>query len=114
MEAAKTAEEGSQIQPEPGPSGGCGSHAEVKIEARTRATKDAASDHLLSDDQGSEDNSGVAESHNLITSPKKKGKFNQKSANGDTGKWHVPPGVQSQNSRLDPPLLLTSSDWPQT
>jgi hypothetical protein len=89
--AAQTAEEGSQIQPEPGPSGGCGGHAEVTIKARTRATKDPATDHLLSDDQGSEDNSGIAESHDLIMSPKKKGKFNQKLAGGDTGEQHVPP-----------------------
>jgi hypothetical protein len=30
VEAPKTAEDGSHIQPEPGPSGGRGSHAEVK------------------------------------------------------------------------------------
>jgi hypothetical protein len=45
MGSDKTAEEGSQIQPEPGPSGGGGGHAEVKIEAWTRATRDAAPDH---------------------------------------------------------------------
>jgi hypothetical protein len=95
MGAAKTAEEGSQIQPEPGPSRGCGGHAEVKIEAQTRATKDAATNYLLSDNQGSEDNSGVAESYDLIASPKKKGKFNQKLADGDTGERHVPPAVQA-------------------
>jgi hypothetical protein len=94
MGAAKTAEEGSQIQPELGPSRGCGGHAEVKIKARTRATKDAAPNYLLSDNQGS-DKSGVAESHDLITSPKKKGKFNQKSADGDTCERHVPPEVQA-------------------
>jgi hypothetical protein len=91
MGAAKTAEEGSHIQPEPGLSGGCGGHAEVKIEAWTRATKDAAPNRLLSDDQGSKDNSGVAESQDLISSPKKNGKFNQKSAYGNIGEWHVPP-----------------------
>jgi hypothetical protein len=31
----------------------------------------------------------------LITSPKKKGKFNQKSVDGDTGERHVPPAVQA-------------------
>jgi hypothetical protein len=93
--AAQTAEEGSQIQPEPGPSGGCGGNTEVKIKAWTRTTKHAATGYLLSDDQGSEDNSGVAESHDLIASPKKKGMFHQKSADGDTGERHVPPVVQA-------------------
>jgi hypothetical protein len=95
MGAAKTAEEGSQIQPEPGPSGGCGGHAEVKIEARTKATRDAVPDHLLSDNHGSKDDSGVAESQDLITSRKKKGKFDQKLADRDTGERHVPPEVQA-------------------
>jgi hypothetical protein len=31
----------------------------------------------------------------LITSPKKKGKFNQKLAEGETGERHVPPAVQA-------------------
>jgi hypothetical protein len=57
MEAVKTAEERSQIQPKPGPSGGCGGHAEVE-------------------------------------SPKKKGRFDQKSPDGLTGELHVPPAVQ--------------------
>jgi hypothetical protein len=70
MGAAETAEEGSQIQPEPDPSGGCGGHAEVKIKAQTKATRDAAADHLLSDNHGSEDNSGVTESQGLVASPK--------------------------------------------
>jgi hypothetical protein len=43
MEAAKTAEEGRQIQPEPGPSGGRGGHAEVK--AQTGAMRDATAAH---------------------------------------------------------------------
>jgi hypothetical protein len=89
------AEKGSQIQPEPGTSGGGGGQTEVKIKARTRATRDAAPDHLLSDDHRSKDNSGVAESQDLITSPKKKGKFVQKSADGDTGERHIPPEVQA-------------------
>jgi hypothetical protein len=46
MEATKTAEEGSQIQPE-----GRGGHAEV--EAQTGATRDAATAHSISDDQES-------------------------------------------------------------
>jgi hypothetical protein len=71
MGVAKTAEEGSQIQPEPGPSGGCGGHTEVKIKAQTKATRDAATNHLLSDNHGSEDNSDVVESQGLVTSPKK-------------------------------------------
>jgi hypothetical protein len=95
IRAAKTAEEGSQIQPEPGPSGGCGGQTEVKIEAQTKVTRDAAPDHLLSDNPGSEDNSGVAESQRLVTSPKKKGKFDQKLPEGDTGERHVPPEVQA-------------------
>jgi hypothetical protein len=53
MEAAKTAEEGSQSQPEPGPSGGRGGYAEVK--AQTGKTRNAATAHLLSDDQESEE-----------------------------------------------------------
>jgi hypothetical protein len=91
MGAANTVAEGSQIQPEPGPSGGCGGQAEVKIKAQTKAARDAASDHLLSDDHGSEDNSGVAKSQGLVTSPKKKGKFDQKLPDRDTGERHVPP-----------------------
>jgi hypothetical protein len=43
MEATKTAEEGIQIQPELGPSGSRGGHAEVK--AQTGATRDAATAH---------------------------------------------------------------------
>jgi hypothetical protein len=50
---------------------------------------------LLSDDRRSDDNSGVEESHDLITSPKKKGKFNQKLADRDTGERHVPHAVQA-------------------
>jgi hypothetical protein len=64
------------------------------IEAGRKALKDLATDYLLSEDQGSEDNSGVAESHNLMTSPKKKSKFDQKSAGGDTDERHVQPAVQ--------------------
>jgi hypothetical protein len=78
-----------------GPSGGCGGHTEVKIEAQTKVTRDAAPDHLLSDNPGSKDNSGVAESQRLVTSPKKKGKFDQKLPEGDTGERHVPPEVQA-------------------
>jgi hypothetical protein len=69
--------------------------AEVKIKARKKATKDPTTYCLLSDDQESKDKSGVAESHDLMTSPKQKGKFNQKSANKDTDEWHVPPAVQA-------------------
>jgi hypothetical protein len=58
MEAAKTAEERSQSQPEPGPSGGRGGHAEVK--AQTATTRNAATAHLLSDNQESKDTSSVA------------------------------------------------------
>jgi hypothetical protein len=60
MEDGKTAEERSQIQPKPGPSGSRGGHAEV--EAQTGATRDAATAHLLSDDQESKNTSGVAPS----------------------------------------------------
>jgi hypothetical protein len=73
MEAAKTAEEGSQIQPEADPSGGRGCHAEVK--AQTGATRDATTTHLISDEQESKDVSGVAPSKGLAMSPKKKGRF---------------------------------------
>jgi hypothetical protein len=83
MDSTKTAEEGSQIKPEPGPSGGHGGHAEV--EAQTRATRDPVTDHLLSDNQESKDTSGVAPSQGLATSPKKKSRFDQKSPDGDTG-----------------------------
>jgi hypothetical protein len=69
VEAAKTAEEGSQIQPEPGTSGGCGGHTEV--EAQTGAT-----------------------SQGVAMSPKKKGRFDQESPDMHTGELHVPPAVQ--------------------
>jgi hypothetical protein len=92
-EAAKTAEEGSQIQPEPGPSGGCGGHAKVK--AQTVATRGAATALLISDEQESEDTLGVAPSKGLAKSPKRKGRFDQKSPDGDTGERYVPPEVQA-------------------
>jgi hypothetical protein len=44
VEAAKTAEEGSQIQPEPDPSGSCGGHADVG--AQTGATRDSDTEYL--------------------------------------------------------------------
>jgi hypothetical protein len=56
-----------------------------RLKLRQKATRDAAHNHLLSDDHGSEDNSGVAESQGLVTSPKKKGKFDQKLPDVDTG-----------------------------
>jgi hypothetical protein len=95
MGAAQTEDEKGQIQQEPGPSGGCGGHAEVKIEARKRATKDPTANHLLSDNRESEDNSEVAGSHGLTVRPKKKGKFSQKSAGGETGERRVLPAVQA-------------------
>jgi hypothetical protein len=70
VEAVKTAEEGSQIQPEPDPSGSRGGHAGVK--AQTGAT--------------------VAPSQRLTTSPRKKGRFDQKSPDRHTGELHVLPG----------------------
>jgi hypothetical protein len=79
---AKNEEEGSQIQPELGPSGGPGGHAEV--EAQTGATRDAATAHLVSDNQESEEALGVAPSRGLTTIPKKKGRFDQKEPEGDT------------------------------
>jgi hypothetical protein len=82
VEDAKTAKEESQIQPEPVPSRGRGGHAEVK--AQTGATRDVATAHLVSDNQESEDASGVAPSKGLTTSPKKKGRFDQKEPDGDT------------------------------
>jgi hypothetical protein len=83
MEAAKTAEEKSQIRPELGPSGGCGDHAEV--DAQTGATRDTATNHLLSDKPEREDTSSEAPSQGLATSPKKKGRFDQKMPDGNTG-----------------------------
>jgi hypothetical protein len=71
MEAAKTAEEGSQIQPEPGPSGGCGGHTEVK--AQTGATREEATAHLISDDQESEDASGRRAKQRIDNKSKKEG-----------------------------------------
>jgi hypothetical protein len=45
MEASKTVEEGSQIQPETDPSGGREGQTEVK--AQTGATRDATTNHLI-------------------------------------------------------------------
>jgi hypothetical protein len=59
MEVAKTAEEGSQIQPEPDPSRGLGGH--VKVKAQTGTTRDATTTHLNSDEQESKGTSGVAD-----------------------------------------------------
>jgi hypothetical protein len=42
-----------------------------------------------------EDTSGVAPSQGLATSPKKKGRFYQKSPDGDTGELHVRPVVRA-------------------
>jgi hypothetical protein len=108
VEDAKTAEEGSQIPPEPGPSGGSGGHAEVG--AQTGATREAATAHLVSNNQESEDASSVAPSKRLTTSPKKKSRFDQKEPDVDTDldrsrsggqqsstavKLHVMPAVQA-------------------
>jgi hypothetical protein len=93
--AAQTEHEEGRIQQEPVPSGGCGGHAEVKIEAWERATKDPTANHLLSDNRESEDISEIAGSHSLTVRPKKKGKFSQKSAGGETGERHVPATVQA-------------------
>jgi hypothetical protein len=90
MGAAQTEDEESLIQQEPGPSGGCGGQAEVKVEAWKRATKDPTANHLLSDDRESEDISEVAGSHSLAVRLKKKGEFSQKSAGGETGEQHFP------------------------
>jgi hypothetical protein len=95
MGAAQTDDEEGRIQQELGPSGGGGGHAEVKAEARERATKDPTDNHLLSDDRESEDISEIAGSHSSTVRPKKKGKFSQKSAGGETGKRHVPAAVQA-------------------
>jgi hypothetical protein len=95
MGAAQTEDEEGRIQQEPGPSGGGGGHAEVKIKARDRATKDPTADHLLSDDRESEDISEVAGNHSSSVRPRKKGKFSQKSASGETGEQHVPAAVQA-------------------
>jgi hypothetical protein len=69
VEATKTAEEGSQIQLEPGPSGGRGGHTEA--EAQTGAT-----------------------SQGEAASPKQKGRFDQELPDMHTGELHVPPAVQ--------------------
>jgi hypothetical protein len=82
MEASKTAEDGSQIQPEQGPSRGRGGHAEVG--AQTGAKRVAGTAHLVSDDQESKDALGVVPSKGLTTSPTKKGRFDQKEPDGDT------------------------------
>jgi hypothetical protein len=81
--AAQTDDEEGWIPQEPGPSGGGGGHAEVKVEARERATKDPTADHLLSDDRESEDISEGAGSHSSTERPNKKGKFRQKSTGGE-------------------------------
>jgi hypothetical protein len=70
---ANTAEEGSQTRPEPAPSGGPGGPAEIG--AQTGATREAATAHLVTDNQESKDALGVAPSKGLTTSPKKKGRF---------------------------------------
>jgi hypothetical protein len=93
MGAAKTSEEGSQNQPKPDPSGGRGGHTEVK--AQTGATRDTTTANLISDEQESEVTLGVGPSKGLAMSPKKKGRFDQKSPDGDTGERHVPPEVQA-------------------
>jgi hypothetical protein len=67
VEAAKTAEEGSQIQPEPDPSRSRRGH---EVKAQTGAA-----------------------SQGVGTSPKKKGRFDQKLPSRHTGGLHVPPAV---------------------
>jgi hypothetical protein len=76
MEAAKTAEEGSQIQPEPDPSGGRGGQA--KVEAQTGVTRDTTTTHLISDEQECKETMGIVPSKGLARSPNKKGRFDQK------------------------------------
>jgi hypothetical protein len=57
----------------------------------------------------------------VIARPKKKGKFSQKSADGETGERHVPPAVQAyvdgmgdvgtRNTLLHSALVRTRDTW---
>jgi hypothetical protein len=69
-------EEGNQIPLDPGPYKGRAGQSGVG--ARTGVTRDATTAHLVSDDQESEDTSSVGLSKRLRTSPRKKGKFDEK------------------------------------
>jgi hypothetical protein len=69
-------EEGNQIPSDPGPSGWRAGQSGVG--AQTGVTRDAATAHLVSDNQESEDTSGVGPSKRSRKSPRKKGKFDQK------------------------------------
>jgi hypothetical protein len=69
--------------------------AKTEVKPQTGATRDATTTHLISDEQESVDTWGVAPSKGLAMNLKKKGRFDQKSPDGDTGKRHVPPGVRA-------------------
>jgi hypothetical protein len=106
-------EERSQIPSSPGPSGGSG--GQLEIGAQTGVTRDAATAHLVPDDQESEDTLSVKPSKRLTTSPRKKGRFDQehggdrdsdRSRSGGqksstTGELHVQTDIQAPNMKDD-------------
>jgi hypothetical protein len=107
-------EEGSRIPPGPGPSRGTGGQLEVG--AQTGVTRDAATAHLVLDDQESKDTTSVKPSKRLTMSPRKKGRFDQKEPDGETdwdcsrsegqksstaGELHVQPDIQAPNMEDD-------------
>jgi hypothetical protein len=78
-------EAGNRIQPERGPSGGCGGHAGV--EAQTGETRKVITTHFISE--------GVAPHKRLTISPNGKGKLDNESPNAGTGERGVQPVVQA-------------------
>jgi hypothetical protein len=65
-------------------------------------TRDAATAHLVSDNQESKDTSSVEPSKRLTTSPRKKGMFDQKEPEGDTDSDRSRSGGQKLSTADEP------------
>jgi hypothetical protein len=100
-------EEGSQIPWGPGPSGGRG--GQLGVGAQTGVTRDAATAHLVSDNQESEDTLSIGPSKRFRASPRKKGRFDQREPEGDTALDCSRSGGQKLSTADEPnvpPLFL--------
>jgi hypothetical protein len=97
---ARAMEEGSQIPSGPGPSRGRG--GQLGVGAQTGVTREAVMAHLVSHNQESENTSSIKLSKRLRTSPRKKGRFNQKEPEGDTDSDRSRSGGQKLSTAGEP------------
>jgi hypothetical protein len=70
---------------QPDSSGGCGGHA--KVEAQVEATRNETTTHFISE--------GITSSKGLAMNPNRKGGFDNKSPDGETGEQDITPVVQA-------------------